>query len=148
MSTIILVSGGFDPVHKGHVRMFKEAKKLGSMLLVAVNSNEWVKKKKGYVFMDWLERTEIIEEFECVDGVFHFQDDDEGTANNAIRRIRQIYPDDGIIFANGGDRGEGNVPEIGVCEELEVEMRWNVGGHKIQSSSELVKKGKENKKKK
>lgn len=137
----VAVSGGFDPVHIGHVRMFQEAKKLGDHLIVIVNNDNWLKLKKGYNFMPEAERKEIIEALACVDEVvltFH----EPGTTDMSVcRELASIKPD---IFANGGDRKEDNIPEYAVCNELGIEMVFNVGfGGKVQSSSDLVKRFKE-----
>lgn len=135
---IVAVSGGFDPVHIGHVRMFFEAKKLGDKLIVIVNNDNWLKLKKGFAFMPETERKEIIEAFSCVDEViltFH----EPGTTDMSVcRELEQLRPH---IFANGGDRKEDNIPEYELCEKLGIQMIFNVGqGGKVQSSSELVKK--------
>lgn len=126
----IMVSGGFDPIHIGHVRMILEASKQGDVIVVA-NSDEWLMRKKGYIFMPWEERAEIIE---SIRGVLRVEpvDDSDNTVCEAITRIR---PD---VFANGGDRKGNNTPEVALCEELGIGLAWNVGGGKIQSSSELV----------
>ena len=138
MKKIILVSGGFDPPHIGHVRMFKEASKWGDVV-VAMNSDDWLMRKKGYVFMPWKERAEIIREFASVTVVTRFDDSDD-TACNAIRKFR---PD---AFANGGDRKKNNTPEMDLCDELGIQMLWGIGGKdKPQSSSWLVDKLRENK---
>mgnify|MGYP003122981160 FL=1 len=138
MKKTILVSGGFDPPHIGHVRMFKEAAKWGDVV-VAINSDEWLERKKGYVFMPWKERAEIIREFASVSVVTRF-DDSDNTACDAIRKFR---PD---AFANGGDRKKENTPEMDLCDELGIQMLWGIGGKdKPQSSSWLVNKLRENK---
>lgn len=126
----IMVSGGFDPIHIGHVRMILEASKQGDVIVVA-NSDEWLMRKKGYIFMPWEERAEIIE---SIRGVLRVEsvDDSDNTVCEAIARIR---PD---VFANGGDRKGNNTPEVALCEELGIGLAWNVGGGKIQSSSDLV----------
>lgn len=126
----ILVSGGFDPVHRGHVRMIVEASTYGDVIVVA-NSDEWLMRKKGYIFMPWDERAEILQTFKGVAGV-EAVDDTDGTVCEALRRLRPDY------FANGGDRKTDNTPEMEVCEALDIGLLWNVGGGKIQSSSELV----------
>ena len=127
----ILVSGGFDPPHIGHVRMFKEAATWGTVI-VAINSDEWLMRKKGYVFMPWSQRAEIIKEFASVYVVTQF-DDSDNTACDAIRKFR---PD---AFANGGDRKKENTPEMELCDELGIQMLWGIGGKdKPQSSSWLV----------
>ena len=132
---LVLVSGGFDPIHVGHVRMIEGAARPGGVV-VALNSDEWLMRKKGYVFMPWKERAEIILNLKNVLSVEPVDDSDE-TVCKALTRIR---PD---IFANGGDRKLENTPEIELCEKLNIELLWNVGGGKIQSSSDLVDRQKE-----
>tara|TARA_R100001086_G_scaffold190775_1_gene108165 strand:- start:288 stop:728 length:441 start_codon:yes stop_codon:yes gene_type:complete len=128
----VAVSGGFDPVHVGHVRMIAEAAKLGDVVVIA-NSDEWLMRKKGYVFMTWEERQEILYNFKGVVDVYEAVDDDD----TVCKTLKKLNPD---IFANGGDRKDNNVPEVALCDEMGIELRWNVGGDKIQSSSELVAK--------
>jgi len=129
----IMVSGGFDPIHKGHVRMIQEAAKKGEVLVI-VNSDEWLMRKKGFVFMPFEERVEIIK---SIKGVRDTQvigiDDSDNTVCEALKKYRPDY------FANGGDRTNTNTPEMAVCEELGIEMLWEVGGGKVQSSSALTK---------
>lgn len=138
MKKMIMVSGGFDPPHIGHVRMFKEAAKWGDVV-VAINSDEWLMRKKGYVFMPWDQRAEIIREFASVSVVIDFDDSD----NTACDAIRKFKPD---AFANGGDRKKENTPEMDLCDELGTQMLWGIGGKdKPQSSSWLVEKFMENK---
>jgi len=131
---VIAVSGGFDPVHVGHLRMFESASLLGE-LVVIVNSDEWLHKKKGYQFMEFEDRCEIIRGFRCVSHVVGVKDND-GTVCSALREINPDY------FANGGDRIDGNTPEKDLCEDLGIEMVWSVGGKKIRSSSIIVEKSK------
>jgi D-beta-D-heptose 7-phosphate kinase/D-beta-D-heptose 1-phosphate adenosyltransferase len=141
-SKVVMVSGGFDPVHVGHLRMFKEAKKLGDRLVVVLNSDEWLKRKKGKNFMHQDERAELIGELDPVDEVFILESerDDVGEA------IEKFKPH---IFANGGDRrDESDIPEAPICAEHNVEMIFNVGGDKVRSSSELLKEYHEEKNKK
>ncbi len=144
---IVVVSGGFDPVHIGHVRMFNEAKKLGDELVVLLNNDNWLKLKKGYVFMPEHERKEIIEAFEAVDRVV-ISSHKKGTKDISISKdLRIIRPH---IFAKGGDRHSGNIPtpEVLVCEEIGCKIINDIGfGGKVQSSSELVKKFSKNLKK-
>ncbi len=130
MSKTVVVSGGFDPIHVGHLRMFQEAAKLGN-LTVVINTDEWLLRKKKYVFMSWDERAEIISAFSCVDKVVKASDEDR----TVCQTLRELRPD---IFANGGDRVSYNTPESLVCEELGIEMVYGVGGGKVQSSSDLV----------
>lgn len=137
----VAVSGGFDPVHIGHVRMFQEAKKLGDHLIVIANNDNWLRAKKRYNFMGEQERKEIIEAFGCVDEVILTEHGENPEDMSVCAELAKIKPD---IFANGGDRKEDNVPEYDVCKELGIEMVFNVGhGGKVQSSSELVKRFKE-----
>tara|TARA_R110000824_G_scaffold188971_1_gene370347 strand:- start:81 stop:569 length:489 start_codon:yes stop_codon:yes gene_type:complete len=126
----VLVSGGFDPAHIGHVRMILEAALYGNVIVVA-NSDAWLMRKKGYIFMPWAERSELLAAVRGVTSV-EAVDDTDGTVCEAIRRLNPTY------FANGGDRKTDNTPEMDVCKELGVKLLWNVGGGKIQSSSDLV----------
>ena len=128
--TTICVSGGFDPVHIGHLRMIQEASKFGNVIVI-VNSDDWLMRKKGYIFMPFNERCEILEGFTATSSTISV-DDSDNTVCEALRRIKPDY------FANGGDRKTNNTPEMNVCEELGIEMLWGVGGGKIQSSSTLV----------
>ena len=133
------MSGGFDPVHKGHIRMFREAANLSANVIVGLNSDKWLTRKKGKPFMDWKERAEILQSCKYINQVLPFDDKDE-TANDIIKQICSLYRDFdvNIYFANGGDRTSYNVPEMKVCDELGVEMIWGIGGGKIQSSSWLI----------
>ena len=142
IKNVIIVSGGFDPVHKGHIRMFREAANFGANVIVGLNSDEWLTRKKGKSFMKWDERAEILESCKFINQVIPFDDSDD-TANDAIKRVFDMYNADSsdynIYFANGGDRKLGNVPEFDNCRELGVVMLWNFGGGKIKSSSDLTK---------
>lgn len=128
----VMVSGGFDPVHAGHIRMIRAAAKYGDVIVIA-NSDTWLHEKKGFVFMDFKQRAEILNSIKgvlLVDSV----DDSDGTVCKAIRRLKPNY------FANGGDRGKHNTPEQSVCEELGIKLLWGIGGNeKIAASSDLVK---------
>lgn len=128
----IVVSGGFDPLHVGHLRMFKEASQYAD-LVVYLNNDSWLERKKGKYFMAEEDRAEIIESLECVTEVI-IQDDDE---DDMSLMLEKHMPD---IFANGGDRTELNTPEKDVCERLGIEMLYNIGGVKARSSSELLDK--------
>ncbi|MDE2079413.1 MAG: adenylyltransferase/cytidyltransferase family protein [Patescibacteria group bacterium] len=137
MTKVVAVSGGFDPIHIGHVRMFKEAKALGDTLVVILNNDAWLRAKKGFAFMPEAERAEIIREFPYVDAVVitnHAENDTDRSVNRALRSIRPH------IFANGGDRkAKADIPEAAVCDELGIKMVFNVGkGGKVQSSSWLT----------
>lgn len=133
MQTItVAVSGGFDPVHSGHIRYFTAAAELGTRLIVFLNSDRWLIKKKGFCFMKWEERREILEAIRWVADVLPV-DDTDGTMASAIRRYRPA------IFANGGDRVAAVPAEAAACVEVGCEMAFGVGGGKVQSSSALVK---------
>lgn len=135
---IVAVSGGFDPVHIGHVRMFEAAKKLSDQLVVILNNDNWLKKKKGYVFMHEKERKEIIEAFKMVDKVVITKHTKNSKDTSVCAELQKIKPD---IFANGGDRKLDNIPEVEVCKQIKCKMIFNVGkGGKVQSSSWLVNK--------
>ena len=144
IKNVIILSGGFDPVHKGHIRMFREAANLGANVVVGLNSDEWLTRKKGKPFMKWEERAEILESCKFINQVLPFDDSDE-TAGDLLKKVCSLYEDYdvNVYFANGGDRGKGNVPEMPLCKELNVVMLWGVGGGKIQSSSWLINGGKD-----
>jgi cytidyltransferase-like protein len=134
---IIIVSGGFDPVHSGHIAYFKSAKELGDKLIVALNSDDWLINKKGKFFMPFLERKAIIENLSFVDLVIDFEDDKLGSATNALIKVKGLYPDDELIFANGGDRNDGNIPEMSVEG---IEFIFGVGGDDKKNSSSWILK--------
>ena len=139
MSKIIAVSGGFDPVHEGHIRMFKEAKALGDELIVILNNDAWLTNKKGKPFMKQKERKEIIKAIKYVDKVVLTGHEIGDLDNSICVELEVIRPD---IFANGGDRFEDNIPEVHTCRNLGIEMVFNIGGEKINSSSKLIKDSK------
>jgi len=134
---IIIVSGGLDPIHSGHVAMIQDAANYGKVVVI-LNSDNWLRRKKGYIFMNLQERSDITF---FIKNVFLVTDcdDSDNTVCDGIRKIANMFPDRKIYFANGGDRKSDNVPEVQVCGELGIEMLWNIGGGKTQSSSDLVK---------
>ena len=134
MKKIILVTGGFDPCHSGHISYFDAAKKLGDKLIVGINSDAWLERKKGRSFMPINERTTIIQNLKMVDGVILFNDDD-GTATEAIKNVQKLFPDDHIVFANGGDRTAKNIPEMAIDN---VEFIFGVGGEDKKNSSSWI----------
>ncbi|MBI4276604.1 adenylyltransferase/cytidyltransferase family protein [Candidatus Uhrbacteria bacterium] len=135
---VVAVSGGFDPVHEGHVRMFQEARALGDVLVVILNNDNWLRKKKGYVFLPQRERKAIIESIRHVDRVFLTKHPRNPSDMSVCRELAALRPD---IFANGGDRTRKNIPEVPLCKKIGCRMIFNIGfGGKIQSSSWLVQK--------
>lgn len=135
---VVAVSGGFDPLHIGHVRMFERAKAIGDELVVILNNDNWLKKKKGFAFMPEKERKEVIEALRAVDSVLITGHKPNDKDMSVSRELRAIRPD---IFANGGDRKLDNIPEVAVCDAIGCRMVFNVGkGGKIQSSSWLLAK--------
>ena len=134
---IIVVSGGFDPIHSGHISYIKSAKGIGDHLIVALNSDEWLVNKKKKVFMNFKERKNILLNIEDVDEVIAFDDDDLGSCVNALEIIKDKYPSDEIIFCNGGDRNKSNIPEMKVKG---IKFMFGIGGvDKKNSSSSLLK---------
>ena len=135
---MIILSGGFDPIHKGHIRMFKEAS-LNGMVVAGLNSDEWLIRKKGKFFMPFVERKEILESIRYIDLVKSFDDSDD-TACSLINKINNEYSENyNIFFGNGGDRTNQTTPEIKFCNDNNIDLIWGLGGGKIQSSSELLK---------
>lgn len=137
MKNIVLATGGFDPVHSGHIAYLEAARRLGDTLVVGVNSDAWLQRKKGRAFMPLQERATILRSVRGVDFVMPF-DDGDGSARHAIQITRQSYPQDHIIFANGGDRTDVNVPEMDV-QDANLEFLFGIGGeHKRNSSSWIL----------
>lgn len=141
---VVAVSGGFDPVHVGHVRMFKAAKNLGDTLVVILNNDHWLHKKKRHIFMPDKERKEVIEGMRAVDCVLLSHHSRNPKDMSVCRELKELRPD---IFANGGDRNKKDAgkkssslnPEQDLCRKLGIQMVFNVGkGGKVQSSSWLL----------
>ena len=136
---VVLCTGGFDPLHSGHIAFFREASKLGDELIIGLNSDSWLTRKKGAPFMPWHERYVILQELWMVTDVIAFNDSN-GTAIDAIHIVQAQWPEHEIVFANGGDRFAENIPEFKLCNDLNIEMVFNVGrGGKIRSSSDMLK---------
>jgi cytidyltransferase-like protein len=136
MTTIVLITGGFDPIHSGHISYIEEAKKLGDVLIVGANSDEWLARKKGRSFMSWDERAKILSSIKGVDRVINYNDDDN-SSKDAIRKVREIYPKSTIIFANGGDRTKNNIPEMDIQDE-NLQFVFSVGGDDKKNSSSWI----------
>ena len=136
MNRIVLVTGGFDPLHSGHIAYFKAAKALGDHLVIGLNSDEWLTRKKGRPFMDVFERCRIIESLAVVDKVVCYPDAD-GSSKNTITGVRAMYPDATIVFANGGDRTKENIPEMDLVDD-NLEFAFGVGGENKANSSSWI----------
>lgn len=133
---IVLVTGGFDPVHSGHLAYFKAARTLGDRLIVGLNSDAWLTRKKGRPFMPVQERLALVGNLNMVDEVVTYNDDD-GSSSDAIRVVRARYPDADIVFANGGDRTQENIPEMSV-QDSKVSFAFGVGGEDKRNSSSWI----------
>ena len=135
---ISLVTGGFDPIHSGHLRYFERAKDFSDYLIVGLNGDPWLKKKKGQYFQSWTERADIIRHLDMVDAVISW-DDSDGSAMGAIEKCLEISKK--VIFCNGGDRAKGNTPEIfGYGDNKRVIFKYGVGGNdKLNSSSWILR---------
>ena len=132
---IVIVSGGFDPIHSGHIAYFKSAKSHGDKLIVALNSDAWLEKKKGKFFMPFDERKAIVESIKFIDQVIGFKDDTKGSCINALEEIKKLHPNDDIYFANGGDRDKKNIPEMSVPD---INFLFSVGGDDKKNSSSWI----------
>ena len=134
---IIIVSGGFDPLHSGHIAHFKAAKELGDLLVVGLNSDEWLTRKKGKPFMPINERLSIIRELKVVDLALAFRDDDN-SSRDLIEKVLELYDSD-VVFANGGDRTQDNIPEVEqFSDDPRVTFEFGVGGEDKKNSSSWI----------
>lgn len=133
---IVLCTGGYDPLHSGHIAYFEAARKLGDKLVVGLNSDDWLARKKGRTFMPISERAIIVENLKSVDHCVLFNDSD-GSSVEAIRNVRLMYPDAAIIFANGGDRTRDNIPEMS-SDDTNIEFVFGVGGEDKKNSSSWI----------
>ena len=140
MDKVVVITGGFDPIHRGHIEYIKAAKELGNILIVGVNSDEWLVRKKGRSFMPFEDRVAIIGELQQVDYAIPF-DDRDGTAKDAIAWAQKVFPERTIVFANGGDRTSDNIPEMDFVDD-NIEFIFGVGGNKTNSSSHLLQEWK------
>ena len=139
MKKIIVISGGFDPLHSGHIEYLRSARAIGDELVVGINSDAWLVRKKGKAFLPFEERMAILSECRSVDHIAEFNDDD-GSAKNLIRTTLELFPDAEIVFANGGDRTSENIPEMDI-QDPRLSFQFGVGGEdKKNSSSWILKK--------
>ena len=137
---LTLVTGGFDPLHSGHIAYFEKARELTNYLVVGLNTEEWLTKKKGQYFQSWVERAEIIRHLDMVDAVITVPDDDKGSACGAIAKCLEIA--ETVVFCNGGDRGKSNTPETDLYgEDPRVEFQFGIGGDDKMNSSSWILKG-------
>ena len=132
---IVVVSGGVDPFHIGHLNLVREASKLGDKLIFILNNDNWLISKKGYVFMKENERAEIMKSIKYVDDVMITKHKKNDSDKSVCRELEVIRP---AVFANGGDRKSGNIPEYALCEKLDIKMIFGVGGGKVRHSSKFV----------
>lgn len=138
---VVLVTGGFDPLHCGHIELLRSASKLGDVLVVGVNSDDWLTRKKGKPFMRYEDRSIVVCEIKGVQEVIPF-DDSDNSAKDALRKVRELYPDHTIVFANGGDRTKENIPEMDFVDD-NIEFVFGVGGeNKLNSSSWILQEWK------
>lgn len=147
MAKYYIVSGGFDPIHEGHIEMIKASKAKSDGVIVLINSDDWLRRKKGNNFMSFKTRLAILENIKGVIDAFGF-DDSDNSASDGIRLAREKYPHDELIFANGGDRTKDNIPETAMAERCNVKLEFGVGGsNKANSSSWILNDWVENSKK-
>ena len=138
MSDIILISGGFDPIHSGHIKLIKDANKMGDVV-VLLNSDEWLRNKKGREFLPFNERKIIMESIKGVIEVIEFDDRDK-TCIDGIKKAKSIFKNKVIKFANGGDRNNKTTPEKEYCENNNIETLFGIGGNDKSNSSSLILK--------
>ena len=135
-----LVTGGFDPIHSGHISYFTRAKDFSDYLVVGLNTEEWLTKKKGQYFQSWVERAEIIRHLDMVDAVITVPDDDKGSACGAIAKCLEIA--ETVVFCNGGDRGKSNTPETDKYgDDPRVQFEFGIGGDDKMNSSSWILRG-------
>jgi cytidyltransferase-like protein len=136
MKRVVIVTGGFDPIHSGHISYIRAARELGDYLVVGVNTDSWLKRKKGRAFLPWHERATIVESIKGVDMMLAFDDSDD-SAKDCIRQVREAFPNTTIVFANGGDRTRKNIPEMDIADD-NIEFHFGVGGDFKKNSSRWI----------
>lgn len=139
---VVIVTGGWDPLHSGHVAYLASAARLGDFLVAGINSDDWLTRKKGTFFLPFLERYVILSNLRMVDRAIGFNDKD-GSAIDCIRQVRAMFPEEELLFANGGDRTSENIPEQIIADELNVTFIFGIGGNtKMNSSSDILNRWK------
>ena len=134
-----LVTGGFDPIHSGHISYFTRAKDFSDYLVVGINTEEWLTNKKGQYFQSWVERAEIIRHLNMVDAVISYDDSDDSSCEG-IAKCLEIA--ETVVFCNGGDRGKDNTPEtIKYKDNPRVQFEYGIGGEDKRNSSSWILKG-------
>ena len=142
MREIVVVSGGFDPIHSGHIKLINEANKHGDVI-VLLNSDKWLRNKKGKEFLNFYERKIIMSNIKGVINVIEFDDSDK-TCIDGIKKAKSLYKNSIIKFANGGDRNNETTPEKEFCDKNDIDTLFGIGGNnKSNSSSWILKKWKE-----
>lgn len=134
---IMVLSGGFDPLHVGHIRMIQHARDMAALVVVGVNSDDWLTRNRGRVGTNFEERCELVASIRGVTSAVGFDDDDD-TAVSLLKMVCRLSPGARIAFGNGGDRTSTNVPEVEICRELGVDLVWGVGGDRVESSSGVI----------
>ena len=135
--TIVVISGGFDPIHSGHISYINSAAALGEKLVVLLNSDSWLQKKKNKEFMSFSERKIILESIKGVDMVLDFDDDEQGSCIFGLKKVKSMFPNEKITFCNGGDRNNNNIPEMSIKG---ISFEFGVGGNEKQNSSSWILK--------
>ena len=136
---VSLVTGGFDPIHSGHISYFKRAKDLSNYLIVGLNGDPWLKRKKGQYFQSWTERADIIRHLDMVDAVISYNDDDDSSCEGIAKCLDIAQT---VVFCNGGDRGKTNTPEVDKYgENSRVQFKFGIGGSDKMNSSSWILHG-------
>ena len=134
---IMVLSGGFDPLHVGHIRMIQHARDMAALVVVGINSDDWLERRRGRVMTPFEDRCQIVASIRGVTSAVGFDDADD-TAVALLKMVCRLSPGAQIAFGNGGDRTSTNVPEVETCQELGVDLVWGVGGNKVESSSGII----------
>ena len=134
---IMVLSGGFDPLHVGHIRLLQHARDMASLVVVGINSDDWLRRKRADIQTSFEDRCQIVASIRGVTSAVGFDDTDD-TAVALIKMVSRLSPGAKIAFGNGGDRTSTNVPEVDICNELDVDLVWGVGGDRVESSSGVI----------